>query len=252
MAEFIESVVKSNKRLDEQHFILQVSHKESGAYPGQFYMLRCWQDFPVLPRPISVFDKAGDSIFFFIRKKGEGTERLSQLRKGDKLFINGPLGKGYEDCDGFLAIGAGMGFASVHYAMKRYELDCVYGVYGSSMIFEFDLIKNISICTEDGSRGFCGNLIEYLKKHYEKDKYNGIIACGPDGFLDALIDYSRKEDIPLKVSYEERMGCGFGMCMSCSKEINGKKYHICKDGPVIDIETKKHDDPIDANISKNI
>ena len=35
------------------------------------------------------------------------------------------------------------------------------------------------------------------------------------------------------MSFEERMGCGFGACMGCScKTLTGNK-RICKDGPVM-------------------
>ena len=34
-------------------------------------------------------------------------------------------------------------------------------------------------------------------------------------------------------SFEERMGCGFGVCMGCScKTLTGYK-RICKDGPIM-------------------
>ena len=36
-----------------------------------------------------------------------------------------------------------------------------------------------------------------------------------------------------QLSFEERMGCGFGACMGCScKTITGYK-RICKEGPVM-------------------
>ncbi len=236
MAEFIVSEVLSKNILDGDHFILEVSHKDTQAYPGQFYMIRSWGDFPVLARPISVFDKKEDSVFFFIRKKGEGTRLLYDLKVGEKLYLNGPLGNGYNKCDEFLAIGAGMGFASIHFAIRKFALDCVYGISDSSALFDFNKIEKVKICTEDGSHGFCGNLIEYLKENYDSSKYKGIIACGPDVFLDLLLKFAEEKKINIKLSYEERMGCGFGLCMSCKKEINGNSYHLCKDGPVIDIE----------------
>lgn len=43
-------------------------------------------------------------------------------------------------------------------------------------------------------------------------------------------------DIPGELSFEERMGCGFGACMGCScKTLTGNK-RICKEGPVMESE----------------
>ena len=33
-------------------------------------------------------------------------------------------------------------------------------------------------------------------------------------------------------SFEERMGCGFGACMGCSRKMKTGMKRICKDGPV--------------------
>ena len=34
-------------------------------------------------------------------------------------------------------------------------------------------------------------------------------------------------------SFEERMGCGFGACMGCSRKTKSGYKRICKDGPVL-------------------
>ena len=36
-----------------------------------------------------------------------------------------------------------------------------------------------------------------------------------------------------QLSFEERMGCGFGACMGCSCETLYGTKRICKDGPVL-------------------
>ena len=35
-----------------------------------------------------------------------------------------------------------------------------------------------------------------------------------------------------QLSFEERMGCGFGACMGCSMETKNGPKRVCKDGPV--------------------
>ena len=35
-----------------------------------------------------------------------------------------------------------------------------------------------------------------------------------------------------QMSFEERMGCGFGACMGCSIETRNGPRRVCKEGPV--------------------
>lgn len=40
--------------------------------------------------------------------------------------------------------------------------------------------------------------------------------------------------VPLYVSLEARMGCGFGVCRGCVVPAAGGGYlHVCQDGPVV-------------------
>jgi dihydroorotate dehydrogenase electron transfer subunit len=39
-------------------------------------------------------------------------------------------------------------------------------------------------------------------------------------------------DIPGEISLEERMGCGFGICMGCSIQTASGPKRVCKEGPV--------------------
>ena len=38
------------------------------------------------------------------------------------------------------------------------------------------------------------------------------------------------------LSFEERMGCGFGACMGCTCKTKYGNKRICKDGPVLEKE----------------
>ena len=60
--------------------------------------------------------------------------------------------------------------------------------------------------------------------------YSYFYACGPEPMLKAVYKATATEG---ELSFEERMGCGFGACMGCScKTLTGNK-RICKDGPVM-------------------
>ena len=94
------------------------------------------------------------------------------------------------------------------------------------MIEQLRQYGNLIICTDDGTMGYKGNVVNYLKENnVDFDKY---YACGPQIMLKYLSMYSNEG----YVSLEARMGCGFGACMGCScKTLTGNK-RICKDGPV--------------------
>ena len=61
-------------------------------------------------------------------------------------------------------------------------------------------------------------------------EYDHFYTCGPEPMLKAVYNASKTSG---QLSFEERMGCGFGACMGCScKTLYGNK-RICKDGPVL-------------------
>ena len=85
---------------------------------------------------------------------------------------------------------------------------------------------NVTVTTVDGSRGVKGFVTDALAGM----DYSYFYACGPEPMLKALYQASRTSG---QMSFEERMGCGFGACMGCScKTLTGYK-RICKDGPVM-------------------
>ena len=63
--------------------------------------------------------------------------------------------------------------------------------------------------------------------------YTYFYTCGPEPMLKAIYKTAKTGG---QMSFEERMGCGFGACMGCScKTITGYK-RICKEGPVLEKE----------------
>ena len=52
---------------------------------GQFYMLRAWDKFPLLSRPISIHDIDENSISFLYKVVGEGTQILSKVKVNETV-----------------------------------------------------------------------------------------------------------------------------------------------------------------------
>jgi len=96
---------------------LVVSARKVGAYvlleladrdgpqadPGQFHMLAAvhgWgggeDERPFLPRAFSPMGSSGGHLWFMLEDVGPGTHRLATLRKGEPLWVTGPLGRGFK------------------------------------------------------------------------------------------------------------------------------------------------------------
>ena len=53
------SKIISNIKLSKDFYLMKVEEKNSSKM-GQFYMLRAWETYPVLSRPISIYDATDD------------------------------------------------------------------------------------------------------------------------------------------------------------------------------------------------
>ena len=84
----------------------------------------------------------------------------------------------------------------------------------------------VTVTTVDGSYGLKGFVTDALKDI----DYTYFYTCGPEPMLKAVFKATTTSG---QMSFEERMGCGFGACMGCScKTLTGYK-RICKEGPVM-------------------
>ena len=63
------------------------------------------------------------------------------------------------------------------------------------------------------------------------------------GPLAMLKEFSRKFMVKAYASVEERMGCGFGVCMGCGIMLKDGSYkRVCTDGPVFELERIEWED----------
>lgn len=243
-------VCKSKKYGDFCELWLKGDYEPS--LPGQFYMLKGeWNCHPLLPRPISILDEEKDEIKFLIKNVGIGSKKLSELKKGDRLSGIGPLGNSFpyneiKKGEKIILIGGGVGVPPLFYLSKvlaRKGLKPIFieGAKSKSELLLIDEIKklglNVEITTEDGSAGKKG-VVTLIAEKYKKSA-NYIFACGPYGMLKAVSKIFSGEKCRCFVSLEERMACGYGVCLGCAvkiKEKEGKETfeRVCKEGPVFD------------------
>ena len=94
MSNFLTCELEKNYPINEEYFVLQFEWKTHSPKAGQFFMMKPQRSSVFLLRPISIFEyNSKEKILkFLIAKRGKGTEELSQLQRGDKVILTGPLG----------------------------------------------------------------------------------------------------------------------------------------------------------------
>ena len=203
--------------------------------PGQFVNIRL--DGMFLRRPISVCDYDGETLTIVYKAVGKGTEAMHRMTEGRLDILTG-LGNGYDltvSGENPVLIGGGVGVPPLYNLAKKLlmqgkKVSVILGFNTKSEIFYEEEFKalgcHVQVTTADGSYGIAGFVTDALKNM----DYSYFYACGPEPMLKAVYKASTASG---QMSFEERMGCGFGACMGCScKTLTGYK-RICKDGPVM-------------------
>ncbi|WP_058303675.1 dihydroorotate dehydrogenase electron transfer subunit [Gorillibacterium timonense] len=222
------AVVRSNIRLASDVYVLEAEGRFDGEM-GQFYMLRGWDSYPLLSRPISIHDVRPDSISFLYRIAGYGTERLSRLKPGDEIGLEGPFGNGFPKVEGRVAlVGGGMGTAPLYYAARQLENPDVYLGF-SSEAFGVDRFEQVA-------RSVKVNVGGYIVEDIDPAGYDAVFTCGPLPMMRALSSKMEGTGVPLYVSLEKRMACGIGACLVCSCATKNGNRKVCADGPVFRAE----------------
>ena len=191
-----------------------------------------------LRRPISVCDWNEETLTIVYKVVGHGTEAMSAMAAGAKLDILTGLGNGYDLTTAGerpVLLGGGVGVPPMYGCAKKLcELGIkptvILGFNTAEEIFYEDEFKALGcetiVTTVDGSYGVKGFAVAPL----ENMDYTYFYTCGPEPMLKAVYKATTTSG---QMSFEERMGCGFGACMGCScKTLTGYK-RICKDGPVM-------------------
>ena len=228
--------IRSNTRLTDSVYKMVLSGDTSDITNcGQFVNIQL--DGMFLRRPISVCDYDSETLTIVYKVVGKGTEAMSAMVPGTKLDILTGLGNGYDlELAGEkpVLLGGGVGVPPMYNLAKKLraegkEVKVILGFNTASEIFYEEEFKalgcDVTVTTVDGSYGVKGFVTDALP-----ETYTYFYTCGPEPMLKAVYQASKTSG---QMSFEERMGCGFGACMGCScKTLTGYK-HICKEGPVM-------------------
>lgn len=201
--------------------------------PGQFVNIRL--DGCYLRRPISVCAFREGELTLIYKVVGSGTGKMAVMTPGDPLDLLAGLGNGFDASAAagkrIALVGGGVGVPPLYglmEALRGQAVTVAMGFQSSEDVFYEDdfaaLGASVRVVTIDGSRGQKGLVTDILR---ETD-YDYYFACGPQAMLRAVHALGREGQL----SFEARMGCGFGVCRGCTCQTLVGSKRICLEGPV--------------------
>lgn len=202
------------------------------------------------PISISSSPHTQDHFEITVREAGRVTKALAKCKKGDKIFIRGPFGKGWPKPkldDHLVLVAGGIGLPAVkpllddfcHGYLQVKSLQTFYGTTHFDKLVcmrYYDLWKketevHITLDNQDPRWKEDVGLITELIKKAKIYKDSKVFIIGPPIMYKFVIAEFLKKGVPEKnifMSLERRMHCGVGVCQHCAC---GDKF-ACKDGPV--------------------
>ena len=235
MKQSIFEILSNTPLTDSVYKMVLQGDTEAITASGQFVNIRLEGMF--LRRPISVCDYDEKTLTNIYKVVGKGTESMSAMEQGQKLDILPGLGNGYDlspSGEHPVLLGGGVGVPPMYNLAKKLvaqgkRVSVILGFNTASEVFYEEEFKalgcQVTVTTVDGSYGQKGFVTNALPENYTY-----FYTCGPEPMLKAVYRSTYSSG---QMSFEERMGCGFGACMGCScKTLTGYK-RICKEGPVM-------------------
>ena len=228
--------ILSNEQIASHIYKMRLEGATDGIKAGQFVDISVPGLF--LRRPISVCDVEGTVLTLIYKVVGEGTRKMAAMAAGEELNLLTGLGNGYTIKNAGarpLLVGGGVGVPPLYYLAKQLRAQgltvrVILGFNTANEVFyeqEFnDLGCEVVVTTADGSHGTKGFVTAALD-----GKQSYYYACGPMPMLRALIAAAGTQG---EVSMEERMGCGYGVCVGCTIQTTQGNKRVCKDGPVFE------------------
>lgn len=211
--------------------------------------------------PISICNFDNESLEMTIRKVGHLTEELFNLKPGNKLFMRGPYGNGF-DINLFKGrdvafIAGGTGLAPVrktidYFILNKGEVDNIEILVGfktpADRLFIDDLLRwsrnaKVIVTVDKGDESWKGET-GLITTHIDKLNLTRVekkvaVVVGPPIMmkfttLELLKKGFKAENI--WVSFERKMSCGIGKCGHCKID----ETYVCLEGPVFNYTKAKN------------
>jgi len=225
---------------------IQAPEIAAKAKPGQFIILRDYDNGERIPLTIADLDPEQGLVIIIFQEVGRSTIDLGKMEEGNYLqdFV-GPLGRPseIENFGNVVCVGGGVGIAPV-YPITRALFEAgnrVTGIIGARSA-DYLILKDkmtsvsheLNIVTNDGSTGEKGLVVDPLLRILREKKIDRVVAIGPLVMMKAVSEVTREFGVPTIVSLNPVMVDGTGMCGACRVEVAGKTRFACVDGPEFD------------------
>jgi ferredoxin--NADP+ reductase len=232
---------------DIKRFVIEAPRIARKQKPGQFVILRLYEQGERIPITIEHSDPERGTIRIVVQSAGKTTNLLNSLNTGDSILdVVGPLGKPshIEKFGTVVVMGGGVGTAMAYptAAALKQAGNRVISIVGARnkelVILERELRETsdvLMITTDDGSYADKGFVTDKLRQLIENGtRIDLVLAIGPIPMMRAVAEMTRKERIRTIVSLNPIMIDGTGMCGGCRVLIDGKSEFACVDGPEFD------------------
>ena len=226
-------------------FVIDAPYVAKKAQPGQFIILRTYEDSERIPFTIAGEDPVNGTVTIIYQIVGAGTLELSRLNEGDSLadFV-GPLGRPSE-LDGLkrvAIVGGGAGCAIAYplaYALNKRgaEVTSVAGFRNKDLVIlekEFEEASKVFVKMSDdgtwGNKGFVttGLEEEIIRRQATGEQFDEVIAIGPIVMMKNICILTKKYGIKTIVSMNPIMIDGTGMCGCCRNGWRTVEVRLCR------------------------
>ena len=215
--------------------------------PGQFIIIRTTENGERIPLTVADKDVEKGTITLVWQEVGSTTYFMSTMCVGEKFQdICGPLGTPthIENFGTVVGVGGGIGVAPL-YPITKGMFDAgnnvisILGARTEGLLVMTEEMRKVSheqiISTDDGSFGFHGFVTQVLQGLIDKgQQIDLVVAIGPVPMMKAVVNVTKKANLPTVVSLNPIMVDGTGMCGACRVEVGGKTMFGCVDGPEFD------------------
>lgn len=234
MTKGLYRIIRHERLTDNVYRLVVEGDTSSILRSGQFVNIEIERFY--LRRPISISDYDGNTISLIYKVVGEGTEALTHYKEGREIDLLVGLGNGFDTdtvCHKPLVIGGGVGIPPLlkltkELITKDKQPTVIICFNTKDEIFLYNEFKSLDVdvlvTTVDGSYGVKGFYSDAIKE--SGIKYDYYYTCGP---LAMLKDIHSTLSVQGQISFEERMGCGFGGCMGCSHKTKSGYKRVCTD-----------------------
>jgi ferredoxin/flavodoxin---NADP+ reductase len=232
-----------------KRFVLEAPRIAGKHKPGQFVILRLYEQGERIPLTIERSDPERGTINIVVQSAGKTTHLLNSFETGDHILnVVGPLGKPSKiDNFGTVVVmggGGGVGTAMAYptaAALKKAgnRVISIVGARNKELVILEREMSEVSdtlmLTTDDGSYADKGFVTDKLRQLINNGtRIDLVLAVGPIAMMKAVADVTRKERIRTIVSLNPIMIDGTGMCGGCRVLIDSKSEFACVDGPEFD------------------